>query len=261
MISDTPKTIASDLTPLINALVIKTTRYLAPDDMQLRRLIRQAEQLIGADAAQGHSALAALYQLTGDRERTLHHIDNAIQLAPSTLDHLGNKATNLANLGYYSEAQIFFDRAVDPEKGKMTFGWGKGCIYGAFRTMLRHLQRAREMTLELSGLDTEIAERAAAVLEKAGVTDADIAKVLDIFGGVVRQRRLFYAGQAPQVIVFDEIGQEPFIEMVFDFDVPPAEAHKIYLEFVDQVIEKMPAAPSVLSVSCRSWAEHERSAA
>ncbi len=262
MTSGNPKTKAAELNDQVNALVGQTTRWLTPDDMRLRRLIRQAEQLIGADPAEGHSSLAALYQLTGDREITLHHADNAIQLAPGNPLYFGNKATNLGNLGYFSEAQAFYERAIDPEKGKMTSGWSKGYIFGAFRTMRRHLDKARKMQLDLENLDTNTAERASAILEKVEATDADIGKVLDVLGGVVRQHRLFYAGSAPRVSVFDVAGQEPFVEMVFDFDVSPAEAHQFYVEFVDQVIATLPTAPSVLSVSCRSWKQqYERSAA
>lgn len=261
MTAGTPKTKDDEIRDQVNALVSATTRHLQADDFALKRMMKVVEQLRNADPAATDSHLAALVQLTGDRERTLHLIDNAIALAPGQLNFVENKAANLGNLGYFSEAQRFYAIAADPERGFMTRAWHKGYIYGSFQTMRNCFEKSKKMELPLNGLDVDTALRAAAVLDAVKATDANVGKVLDVLGGVMRERRLFYAGQRPQVVVFDTPGQDPFIEMIFDVDVSPVDAHALYVEFVDRVLNTLPNAPQVLTVSCRSWGERERSAA
>jgi Tfp pilus assembly protein PilF len=263
MTAPTPKTKAQTVLEDINNVVTEATHYLAPDDWNVRRLLRLTDELIRVEPATGHSAKGGVYQLTGDVERVNYHDDNAIALAPSDATFDANKCSHLSNLGFFSEAQKYFDRGVNPERGKMTQTWHRGYLCGAFQTMVRHLDKARNnMKLDLEGLDTDTAERAAKVLGKRGASDSDVAEVLDLAGQVLRADSLFFVGPCPCVGVFDHAGHEPFVEITFDLDASTKQVHELYRRFVDLMTEELPATPSPLSVVFRPWKrQHERSAA
>lgn len=260
MPSGIPKTKNEELLDKINALVVRTPRFLPADDFELRKLIREVDQLIKVDPPNGYSHLSALWQMTGDRAQTLRHIDNAIALDPGCRAFQENKGTSLAHLGYFSEAQEIVRNLAAPEFGYLSEVWELGHVVGAFQTLRKSYERAQKMNLVVTINDTDLVQRGANVLDSVGATDVDVARVLDVFGGVLRDHRLFHAGEGAHVGVIDEPGAQPFIEFTFDVDVSPIEAHKLYLEFVDRSLE-LPAVSSVVTIHCRSWGESERSAA
>lgn len=262
MVFGTPRTKGSNVLDRINAVLRETTHYLPREDWNVRQLLHLAEDLVQADPPTGHSAIAAVYQLTGDIDAVRHHSANAIKLAPGEPILSRNYATHLANLGFFSEAQEEFVRIANPERGMMSATWPIGYRSGAFCTMARYLAKARTMELELNGIDVQTAEQAAELLARVDVTDASVAAVLDQVGQVMRDNKLFFVGEGPAVSVWNDPGCSPFIEYVFQFEVPSPDAQRLYLDFIDAMTKSVPAMPDVLSVLFRAWnREHERSAA
>jgi hypothetical protein len=262
MANGTPQPNSEQVFEEIGLVLRRLTRYLSPDDWDIRRLHKMAEQLSNADETQGSNALATVWQMTGDRDKAIGHIDNAIQNAQDKMFYVSAKVAILCNLGYFSEALSLFKYCSAPEKGNMTNAWKRGYLCGAFRTMSSYLPKARKMQFDLSALDTNKAIRAAKVTEQAGVSDEDVAKVLDFAGAVLRDHKLFFVGDGLRVNVFDGAADhDPFIEITFDLEASPKEAHALYLEFVDRVIQKASMPPAV-TVSFRPWKQqHERHAA
>lgn len=246
----------------INAFLSRTTHYRSATEFELRLLEKRAKALVNADAAAGHCALACIYQTTGDKDLTLRHIDIAIQNAALKAAFYRSRVGVLCNLGYFSEAQRVFPQAAHPETGQMSNSWKRGYLCGAFRLMKTYLQQARKMAFDLGELDTDTAERAANVLEKAGVTDAKVAETLDVVGKVLRSHKLFFVGLEPSVKVFDKPEHEPFVQYVFDVDTSANMAHHLYREYVDCVAEQNALLPRVLNISFRPWKrQDERNAA
>lgn len=247
----------------ISKVVERTTRYLSPSDWDIRRLDKLAEQLDNANKVEGANARAAIWQLTGDRDIALRHIDYAIEHAEHPDFYRTCKVVVLANLGYFSEAAHVFKSSSAPEQGNMTNAWPRGYFCGAFRTMKSYLPKATKMQFDLGSLDIDTAERAANVMEKAGVKDEDVARVLDAAGHVLRSHRLFFVGDGlkTNVYVLEDSG-DAFIELSFELDATAKEVHALYREFVDQVTRSVPYIPSVLTVSFRTWTrQNERNAA
>lgn len=262
MATPTPKLKIAGVFGEVNEILSVAPHYLSANDPRVLRFLYEAQAAINVDAAEAYSALGSVYQLIGDNEKARYSIDNAIKLAPSNYVYLLNKCAGLVNLGFFREAQQVFDRVARPETGFFTKVWDMGYVCGAFSSMTQHLQRASTMGLDLNGLDIKTAARAARVLEKAGLTDADIGSMLDAVGVLLRENRLFYLGVVPIVRVFDGPDQDWFIEMSYDVGVPPAEAHALYKKLVDEMMRRDSKASLVLSVSFRGMEiEHERSAA
>jgi hypothetical protein len=263
MANGAPQANSEEVFAEIGAVLRRLTHYLSPGEWDIKRLNKMAEQLLNADEAVGSNALATVWQMTGDRNKAVRHIDNAIEHAGNKPFHVAAKVSILCNLGYFSEALAIFKEYSAPEKGNMTNAWKRGYLCGAFRTMNSYLPKAKKMQFELGALDIDTAVRAANVTEKAGVSDEDVAKVLDVAGAVLRKHKLFFVGEGLRVNVFDtEADHDPFIEISFDLEVSSSEAHSLYQEFVDQVTQNVPVVPSVVTVSFRPWKQqHERNAA
>jgi hypothetical protein len=236
--------------------------YLSPNDWNIKRLARMAEQLVHAAPADGYSALACIIQLTGDSKKAISHIDNAIRLAGDKMFYLSTKVGILCNLGFFSEALDVYRQSAAPERGNMTAAWHRGYLCGAFKTMSSFIPRAKKMQLDLGGLDVDTAVRAANVMEKAGIADEDVARVFDAAGHVLRAHRLFFVGDGLRVKVFDAEDHDAFIEATFDLEASLKDVHQLYQEFVDQVIETILNVPAGLTVSFRPWKQqNERNAA
>jgi hypothetical protein len=245
----------------IGAVLRRATRYVSSDDWDIRRLNKLAEQLVNADEVEGYNALATLWQLTGDRQKALTYIDKSIRHSSNPGFYVSGKIAILTNLGFFGEALSYFKGWAAPEKGNMTNTWRRGYLCGAFRTMNSYLPKARKMGFDLGGLDIDTAMRAANVMEKAGVTDDEVAKVLDAAGSVLRSQKLFFVGDGLRVKVFD--GEEDaFVEFMFDLEGTSQHVHSLYQQFVDQVTANVPVVPSVLTVSFQPWKkQNERNAA
>lgn len=256
-----PKLKADSVIDQVNSIILAATTYLPPDDMVVRRLLREAEDSITASPAAGHSALACVYQLVGDAEKAKHHSDNAIRLS-GDLVFVVNRSSILANLGLASEGQQSFKAVIPPEKGWTKFIWNQGLVLGAYRMMNDALVTARRLMLDLEQIDTQTVERAAQVMEKLNISDADVALILDAAGEILRKHRLFYVGKAPRVDIWDGDGRMPFIRVTFKTSVSQQAAHDMYMELVDKVLERSPRAHSAVSVEFEgATAGDERKAA
>jgi hypothetical protein len=252
MAAPIPATKAGGVIARTNLLIRDLTHYLPEDDARVQELLRDAKSGIKTVAAEAYSALACVHELTGNRKAAIYCIDNAIQLAPSEATFKANKCSILLNLGFFAEAQPLFQRTADPELGFMTMYWHRGFTCGAYQTMVEHLSKARKMGIEVEGLDTATAEKAAMVLVKTGTNQAELGRVLDVAGEVLRDNRLFYVGKQASVTVFDEPGQSPFIQMVYQVGISADEAVDLYFDFVDRVTARFPNLPSALTVGFRS---------
>lgn len=256
-----PQLKANAIIEQVSSIIVSATTYLSPDDMVIRRLLREAEDSIVAYPAAGHSALACVYQLVGDAERTKYHIDNAIRLS-NDLVWVVNRSAILSNLGFASEGQKSFKAVVAPENGWMKVVWNQGFALGAYRTMNDALVGARKLKLDIEQLDASTVERAAKVMEKLNLSDADVALIFDAAGEILRKRRLFYLGQAPRTVVWDGDGRMPFIKIIFKTSSSPQATQDMYLELVDKVLERSLIAHSAVSVEFEgATASDERKAA
>jgi hypothetical protein len=276
MPAPTPSLKSVEVLAKVNAILAGDVSHFIPeDDATIQRLLRDAARSISANPAYAYAALAGVYQLTGNAEKARYNADNALKLASSEYRLIGHKSSILINLGFCSEALEVYQRGSNPEFGQMTWMWPQGYACGAFNSMVKHLRRARAMQIDLHGLDTETAEKAAAVLEKTGISESQIATALDIIGTVLREHKLFYLGPIPKVTVFDEPGHEPFIHMAYSVGVASSSAHELYQEFVDRASTplqhfriacpcqfaltslNMPVKPRDLLESARQVREHQ----
>lgn len=101
MPSGVPQTIGQQLFRKLEDLLISRD---TPDEMTLRRLERDAENLMKVDAADAYIVLAGIAAVRWDLDRVLSYSRNAIKLDPRSLPTLVNAALNMHNANFMNEA-------------------------------------------------------------------------------------------------------------------------------------------------------------
>ena len=98
-----PATTASRLVDRLRSVVLVDE----PDDLVLRRIEREAQGLMAADAVGAHTALGVLASLRGSAEDVRYHNDIALQQSGRSADALNNYSVCLLQIGEAVEAVEF----------------------------------------------------------------------------------------------------------------------------------------------------------
>ncbi|MCK9380826.1 MAG: hypothetical protein M0P95_07135 [Sulfuritalea sp.] len=226
-------------------------------DPLLVDLTRETKKLVTVDPIAGHLMYARVAQLAGNIDKVRHHIDNAKALT-GRLEAARAAVPVFGNLGLFSDALAAARIAYHPITG---CGWlcadvVVGISNCAFRTFDDFLTQAEEMKIDLSAIteDRKVIARAARVLEAAGVTDDAVARMIDIAGEVMRDHRLIYQGQTPDVDIDDRPGLGNCVYVTYRVRATAAEAADLYAEMVEKITDRINPIPSAFHVSLRAAA-------
>lgn len=214
-----PATKSHDLVVEINQALNSARSYVSKDEFLFKRIHADATKLLKVNAKEGRNVLAQLYSLVGDAEEAIYHIDVALKLSDDPL-LWRNKAGMLSNLGLYSEAQKAFKKAAFPEQGFFSENLGLGMCIGAFHTLLELETAALRMKLDVDRPRLEFVRRVVSIMNDSGTTDSDLGAVLDVAGKILRERRLFYMGDGPDIVVWDQDALERHVAISIRIPVP-----------------------------------------
>lgn len=232
-----------------NQLLADIRSFLPETDIRIRRLLNEADKLIWSNAADGYSAKAAVYQLTGNLDQVLKNVDNATKLSSEPI-LLANKCAYLLNLGLFSVAQEVYRSAVHPRKGLFGEKFHFGFACGAFQTMERFLEEAKKMKLDLEHLDTVTALRASHFLTQHKLGEEEVSVFLDVAGEIMRAQRVMFLDY-PQVFI-SLAGTEPLLSFVFSLPIDSYRAEELDTDLQSRFVERFPEFPQFLSISFRS---------
>lgn len=219
-----PLTVANDLIAEINRVLTCAHRYLSPDDLAFRRYLAEANKLLKAKPAEGHNLLGLLHGLTGDYKSAAYHADIAISLSPGDPVFVINKASMLANLGFFSESQKYFKLAAAPEQGIFSGKWQLGVCAGAFHALSEFIVKAQRMQLPLEDINVSLIKQVAQFMDDISLDDARLAAAFDIAGDLLRQQKLFFLGPCPEVFVWDKDAIEKHLTFIYAVGLPAQDA-------------------------------------
>lgn len=239
------ETTSSDLVQRINTLFTTSPRHVAKDDFEYRRVLRDCESLIKADALAGYLVLSLAHVLTADLENVEKNIAKAKALAGADssgrCDFMLSQA--LLKLGYFSRAQKLFISSSGPESGRFGYRSRIGLVVGAMIGLTAMFQEADAMTLKYdSSVDREGVESLSSVMVDAGVTDEDLAGMMDYLGVVARRHRLHIHRQDIGVRNLDG---ESFVHVEAKVNCPPSEAAEMIYEVAELVSEAERVPPAI----------------
>lgn len=248
MIAAEPKTITDELLQKVSGLIGGSSCFLDPNSYDVVCALAEAKKLVKADAFGAHIIYGAIYQGLGDVEKMRYHFDNASKIGDSVLA-FEHKAVAEINLGFFSAAQNLLVRVANPELGFFTRAYRLGVCCGAFQLLRTYTERAISMRIDISGISTSDNLRAAKVLDSAGVSDEDVAAMLDLAGEVFRENALFPMGE-PELEIDDQgLESSHCVYLCFDLDLSPVDTARLFDRFADKVARRMSVIPDAFHLS------------
>jgi hypothetical protein len=187
-----PQTTENEIIRAANVLQESSPYYLSSSDITWRRLSRQAENLLNSEPAAGWGVLGSLYAIVGNHARMDEAFANSVRVERNRTS-IKNWIGNRLNLGFFLSAQELFAAEADPKYGRFSYLFDVGVRACAFQRVTEYFTNAQKMAIDLRMIDPSGAKAMAKLMEQAGLTDADVARHLDVAGEVLRTHRIFAA--------------------------------------------------------------------
>lgn len=203
MVWAAPATIENSLRERIDAVLIARTTFGSADDFEVKALLRDADKLARADAFGASLIKAEVYGLCGDRRQFEYWLANAAKIRRGS-EIFRSESVGLSNLGYFSEAAITFEGAMQPVHGQVGALFHIGLINCCFKSMVNAAEYAKQAGIELDADLVELARKADYVLGRVGVSEDQVRRVTDVAGEVLREHNLLWHGAGPLIRMFSD---------------------------------------------------------
>lgn len=238
------ETIARELTDRLNSLHASSATYVGDDDFEFRRLLRDCDKLISADAINGYACRGLAHVLTGNVDELYKHMEKAKAISGEATDFCDFMlAQALAKLGYFSRAQALFIPSADPALGRFGHRSKAALGMGAVIALSEMFESADAMKLAYhSPVDREETEAMASIMREAGVTDGDLAAMMDFAGLVARNHGLRIKQQEIRLLNLDG---EKFVHVEVKVDCSAREAADMVFEVAELVSESDRSLPAI----------------
>jgi hypothetical protein len=188
------QTTANDLVKEIEFLTNSSPYYVGLDNLEWRRLTREAVKVRAVEPHMGWALFGMLYARVGDFEQMNRAYRTSLDLLNDETT-IANWTANLVSLGFFTEAQELFAQYAHPKKGMFSYLYQVGIIAFSYRQAALYLQIAEGMSMDIGSLSTPMAEAINSFLEAHDVSDAQIAKHFDVAGEIMRKRGIVFSYQ------------------------------------------------------------------
>lgn len=234
MTAPVPKKTASVIYDEIMSVILVLGRYLEADDPRVLRWNDELTKAMPAGRAIAFLTMADVAHVMGDMELFERMISRAETQGANEAEVRARRQSIYNNLGYASEGLKLIQGLYSIRAQNIGSGLPRAVSTGGFSLARDLLEQARLAKLDLSHVDqineiTQIAEAS----RNLGLPDEEFARVLDIAGGIMRERRLLWLDRAPRFSFDDEMGC-PGIR--YRLEVTPEEAAEIDFEFINKLI-------------------------
>lgn len=251
MTAQLPKTINAGIIERINKQ-LADSRYLDEASILFKSMLVDIGKLMQVDPFEANIAKAAVYQLCGNLTKMNYHFSLASKLGDARVVSM-QKSIGLSNLGYFSEAQKFYEQSSDPIYGEFATNLDLGYYTFSFETLTKWFEKAEKMDIDISNLDYITCKRANAILSAANIKQSKIAELADTAGEILREHHLFTA-DATGVEIEDDGFTDPCIYITFNIKASHEKAAELYDEFVLRLLNRFDAIPDIVHFSIRAIA-------
>ena len=246
-----PATIANDVFGEIRALALSAGHYFSKDAPEIRALATTIDRLQKADALPAFLSRAKLYMLCGDVDGALGQLRKADALGFDRFA-IATRVVVLANLGLISDAQKSVAIAADPTGGYFSRYASLVVNTGAIRTFENLLCSAEKLQLEIDQVFARKICDAASILAEANISDSMIGKYLDVVGEIMRENRVFYLGESPDLFVWTKDEANRFIHFTFNLPFDSKTAERLDTDLITRFVDRFGGLPEPLSITIKS---------
>ena len=191
------------------------------------RLLKQIKD----DPVSGYGLYATLCGLAGDTAGMRDNFKKALNLTADPRER-ANYAIALCNLGYFSEAALHLPIMERPENGVLSDAINVSLEVGRIAGASRLIGKWNELHVD-EPKDAGSLRAAAALLEKAAISDDGLLPGLDIVGAVMRARGLIFIGEPSVALI--QSGDTEQISFRFSVAVEPEKCALLNCNLVDSL--------------------------
>lgn len=233
-----PASIDRELTLALEALFLSHETFQEVDRLKLLRVRSLIEKLQKTDRIEADIAATDFETFFVNYEGARRAIKNIAALG----------ATGKAELTEFRVESNFLNgtRALELSAKAIAspgdYGLGKifmSCVsVGAFQTVVDAVESAnKEQRVIMNDGCIPIARRAASVLSRLGVSEAEVAACIDVAGAMLQERKILWLNPTPDIHVVGDAEGEPGIAMEFRLPVTAAQASDMTWEWCGKLID------------------------
>lgn len=230
----------------VNDFVEGVTRTDTYQQLVFNRLMAECRRLQETDVVQASLICAFLNSSIGQFEEVDRWLRNAALNGGADEARI-ERFTHYVNHGFASQALELIDDIFSRRAGKTLMDLARGAVaIGAFTKVVKAVEASRQNNevLTMTGLH-KLACRAASVLGQLGVSDSQIAAMLNVAGESLRSKKLLWVCDQPDITVLDASQGGPALAFEYRVYVTPAEAAKMTWDLTEALITRELDRPNV----------------
>ena len=234
-----PLTVAAALQAEVNQFAMATTHTDSYDKFALRRLLAECDRLQKIDVVRGSCNKAFLYSTIGEFQETERWIKNAELNGGQDIARI-ERFINFINHGYGTPALELIDDIFNARVGGSVMDIAaRVATIGAFNKIVNAVKTAtaNSEVLKMTELHS-VALAAVDVMQQLGVTDVDMAAMIDVAGEHLRANKLLWQGTQPDYTVLDCAHGGPSLVIAYRIDVSPEQANQMGWSMTEALIDR-----------------------
>jgi hypothetical protein len=230
----------------LNSFSENVTHWDAHDKFVFMRLMKDCETLQKTDVVTASLSRAFLNSTIGEFIEADRWIKNAEQNGGQEAARI-TKFGHLVNHGYATDALALVDSVFNARNGLPLMALADGAAaIGAFGKIVAAVaaSQLKGEVLQMTKL-LALSQKAIQVTDMLGVTDGDVAAMLDEAGVILRENRLLWQNRMPDITVLDAEHGGPALGIEYRIDVTPEQATHMGWSLTEALIQKDLYRPSV----------------
>lgn len=235
-----PQTVAESLWSRITALLEEAVHTDRVNSFLFNGLLRDCDRLSKTDVIHASLYRGALYSVVGKDEDAEYQFDNV----EANGEHFLASAWRMAffsNRGYAKRVMAMADQVLN-QRGSISFAelMRPVASMGGFQAICRAVDAATQRQEVLVGMTNllEKSRRACAVMNTLKITDEDVSAAVDVAGEIIREQRLVWKHQTPDIEAFDEDCDFRSLMLQFRLGVTPQKASELTFELIGRLVDR-----------------------
>lgn len=235
-----PQTLAESFLSRITALLEDAAHIDRVNSFVFNGLLRDCDRLAQTDVINASLYRGILYSIVGRDDDAEYHFNNV----EANGEHFLASAWRMAfysNRGYAKRVIEMADQVLN-QRGSISFAelMRPVASMGGFQAICRAVDAASQRQEVLVGMTNllEKSRRACAVMNTLQITDEDVSAAVDVAGEIMREQRLVWKYQTPDIETFDENCGFHSLMLQFRLGVTPKKASELTFELIGRLVDR-----------------------
>ena len=240
MKSPVPQTLAESLLSRITALLEEVVHIDRVNSFVFNGLLRDCDRLSQTDVINASLYRGTLYSIVGRDDDAEYQFNNVEANGEHFLASAW-RMVSYANRCYAKRVMAMADQVLN-QRGSINLSelMRPVAAIGGFQAICRAVDTASQRQEVLVGMTNllEKSRRACAVMKTLQITDDDVSAAVDVAGEIMREQRLVWKHQTPDIETFDEDCDFRSLMLQFRLGVTPQKASELTFELIGRLVDR-----------------------